>query len=477
MTNFIKLLRINHVLFISWIINFFLIGTFVSPINIYNLLNLEYLIDIRGNLVIVSLLINISILVFLFFNQKKIIRANVLAFLFIIFSILQAVSYYFFSNELIIGEYSSFFILTHIFFIISQSLIMTNIILLNNNKIFQAIIKYSIVIIAFILLFIIIKAGILSQQMSFEITNVEMLHININGFTRLLLLVYLFILIIFIEKKINFLNKMILLVIIILINYYMIILQSRLSILLLIVGTSIAILFDKNNKIHKKLLNLILIFGIPLLINSFQSDIKKNNISPLQIEKINLIEKNNSRNLSLCQVIDNLSTGRINKWIFLTKKIYENKSYILLGAGGPQIERLIFLENYNNYVTNSDNSCVGQRKIEGDNNPLDYQQQGQDAANGAVYSIISAGIMGLSIYLFMILLLIFLLYKIFFKINKNYSYLKSDDIYFKYSLLVTISLILRSFLENGFMVWGIDQIFFIMCASYVINYYYYIKKI
>ena len=88
------------------------------------------------------------------------------------------------------------------------------------------------------------------------------------------------------------------------------------SILLFIVGTAIVIFFDKNNKINQKLLNLILIFGIPLLIFSFQFDIKKENISPLKNKKINLVEKNNLRNLNLCQVIDNLSTGRINKWIF-----------------------------------------------------------------------------------------------------------------------------------------------------------------
>ena len=476
MSNFIKLLNINQVLLICWIINFFLIGTFISPIDINNL-NLGYLIDTRGNFVILSILINISILVFLTFNKKKFLRANILAFLFIIFSLLQTLSYYFFSNELTIGQYSSLFILTHIFFIISQSLIVTNIILINNNKIFQNIIKYSIATVVFILFFIIIKAGMPGQQMSLQITDVENLNININGFTRLILLVYLFVVVIFIEKKINFLSKIILLGIIILTNYYILILQSRMSILLFIVGTAIVIFFDKNNKINQKLLNLILIFGIPLLIFSFQFDIKKENISPLKNKKINLVEKNNLRNLNLCQVIDSLSTGRINKWIFLTKEIYENKSHIFLGLGGPQIDRLIFLKNYHNYQINLDNPCVVQKKIEGKDNPLDYENQGQDAANGAIYSIISAGILGLSIHLSIIFLLIFLLYKIFFKINKNYSYLKSEDIYFKYSLLVTISLILRSFLENGFMVWGIDQIFFLMCASYVINYYYYFKKI
>ena len=37
MSNFIKLLNINQVLLICWIINFFLIGTFISPIDINNL--------------------------------------------------------------------------------------------------------------------------------------------------------------------------------------------------------------------------------------------------------------------------------------------------------------------------------------------------------------------------------------------------------------------------------------------------------
>ena len=180
--------------------------------------------------------------------------------------------------------------------------------------------------------------------------------------------------------------------------------------------------------------------------------------------------------LSLFLLLDNFSTGRINKWIFLTQEIYKNKSHIFLGAGGPQTDRLIFLESYHNYQENLNNAGYKQKPVEGSSDPQDYEDQGQEAANAAIYSLVSAGILGLSIYLSIIFLLIFLLYKIFFKINKNYSYHRSEDIYFKYSLLVTILLILRSFLENGFMVWGIDHLFFLMCASYVCNYYYSNKK-
>ena len=106
----------------------------------------------------------------------------------------------------------------------------------------------------------------------------------------------------------------------------------------------------------------------------------------------------------------------------------------------------------------------------------DFFVQGQDVANGALYSFASAGILGLIIYFSIIFLLIFLLYKILVNFDKNYSYIKSSDIYFKYSSLVSLILILRSFLENGFMVWGIDQLFFILCASYVCNYYYFFKQ-
>ena len=198
---------------------------------------------------------------------------------------------------------------------------------------------------------------------------------------------------------------------------------------------------------------------------------------PLKNEKINLIEKNKLSNKSFFLLLDNFSTGRINKWIFLTQEIYKNKSHIFFGAGGPQIDRLIFLENFSNYQMNLNNAGYNQQKVEGSSDPQDYEEQGQEAANAALYSLVSAGILGLSIYLSVIFLLIFLIYKIFFEINKNYSYLRSEDIYFKYSLLVTILLILRSFLENGFMVWGIDHLFFLMCASYVCNYYYSNKKI
>jgi hypothetical protein len=474
MLNFVKLLNLNQILFISWIINLFLIGKFITPINVHNLLNIKYLIDIRGNLVILNILVNALILIFLTIYRKKKTPANVLAILFLIFSLAQSISYNYYLEEIYKRtNFNPIFILTHIFFIISPSLIIINILLINNSKLFQNIIKFSIGSIGFIIFFVIIRVEILRPQMSFQVINFESININYNGFSRLILLVYFFILIIFIEKKLNFLNKIILLVTVISINYFLITIQSRTAIILCVTGSTIAIFLERNRKLYKKLLNLILIFAIPLLIYSFKYNIKKNRIYNLQGERLNLTEQNSQTkdNTLKDNTLDAISTGRINKWIFITKELYNNKSYILFGRGGPQIDRLIFAENFHNYQINTKNYQSSEIK----NFLMIKDYQGQDVANGALYSILSAGILGLFIYLFIIFLIIFLLYKILVNIDKNYSYFKSKDIYFKYSSLVAIILILRSFLENGFMVWGVDQLFFILCASYVCNYYYSFK--
>ena len=476
MLNVIKLLKINQILFISWIINFFLIGKFISPINIDNLLNIKYLIDIRGNLVIFSIAINTFILLFLIFCQKKITAANFLGLLFLIFSIIQTISYIYSLEEYNKKiNYNLFFFLTHIFFTIAPTLIVINILLINNNKLFQNIIKFSIATISLFIFLIIIKSENIRPNMSVPIFNFELININVNGFSRLILMVYFVILIIFIEKKINSISKIILLAAIILINYFFLILQSRSTILLCVVGSIIAIMLEKNKKIYKKIVTLVFIFGIPILTYSLNNNLKQNRIYYLQGEKYSLKIINDEKReqqykKNIFEEADVISTGRINKWIFITEEIYSNVSYILLGRGGPQVDRLIFAEKFTVFQEKkpflNDNSSYKK----------DFFVQGQDVANGALYSFASAGILGLIIYFSIIFLLIFLLYKILVNFDKNYSYIKSSDIYFKYSSLVSLILILRSFLENGFMVWGIDQLFFILCASYVCNYYYFFKQ-
>lgn len=495
MSNFIKLYPLNSFLLISWIINFISIGKFLTKIKLSNLFDIDHLIDARGNLVVINIIINIFILIFLLSKEKKISLSIVPGLLFFIFCILQSISYFFFLEEFHKKNYNLFFFLSHIFFIISPILTIINLLLINNQKLFRIIILCSIIIVLLYISFITISVENIKPQMFVKIFFREFITINFNGFSRLILLIYFFLLIIFLQNK-STTKKIFFYLSITFINFVIIYTQSRTAFILSFLCSAIIIFFEKNNKTFQKLVIFISIFIIPIFLYLIYFNPKENRLYKLQGEKNNLINqdvnfninnqntssnKNEKKNeieeqfdkLSLERKIDIFSTGRLNKWFFAINEIYSNKIEILFGMGGPQSDRLLFMEKFYSYQVkeNLNNQIKTAKNLEQPKNNS-TTQQGQDIANGALYSLITAGVLGFLIYLFIILFFIVLIFKILLRTSASYSYYNSKDIYYKYSSIVLIFLILRSVIENGFMVWGIDNIFFLMCSGYICKYYF-----
>ena len=58
-------------LLFCWCANFIIIGKFISPVKIENLISAQYLKEIRGNLSIILLALNIFCFFFLFEKKKN----------------------------------------------------------------------------------------------------------------------------------------------------------------------------------------------------------------------------------------------------------------------------------------------------------------------------------------------------------------------------------------------------------------------
>ena len=85
---------------------------------------------------------------------------------------------------------------------------------------------------------------------------------------------------------------------------------------------------------------------------------------------------------------------------------------------------------------------------------------GNDAANSLLYLYLCGGFLGLFIILIFGLYQLYLFY--FALVNLD----KINDIYFSICIKIFIFVILRSFFENSYVSWSIDQIIFILTALY-----------
>ena len=134
--------------------------------------------------------------------------------------------------------------------------------------------------------------------------------------------------------------------------------------------------------------------------------------------------------------LDNISTGRLDKWKIVSIHMINSKIKNILFGNGPEFDRKII------------------------------NKEGNDAANGLIYLLLCGGLFGLFSF--------FIIIKKYLKIILNAFVNKKNldnDVYLCFSICCIISLSLRSLVENGFFVYGVD---FLLIVS---SFFYTVKKL
>ncbi len=134
--------------------------------------------------------------------------------------------------------------------------------------------------------------------------------------------------------------------------------------------------------------------------------------------------------------LDLISTGRFHKWKLASIHVINSKIKNIIFGNGPEFDRKIITT------------------------------KGNDAGNGFIYVLLCGGVLGLFFLFITISKYLKIILKIFNN-RKNLDY----DIYFYFSIICITSLGLRSLVENGFLVYGVD---FLLITS---SFFYAAKKL
>jgi hypothetical protein len=398
---------------------------FVAPLN-FNLSILELLKTILSKL---QLLIFFFLTLFFFIRIeiKKFFFQNKIIFLFFILSLLQFVPFFFkkinFGNIIFIIQNLNVILFLSIFLVIYKKKMKEILIL-----------SYSVFFLVFIYF-------LFYYYFTYFTTNHIMYgfyHPKINflfeyndpprssGLSRLALFLLIFFEFnkFFFKKKIKYFLISIILVPIIILT------QSRINIFLLMLFL-FYLFFIINNKKFFFLYYIIIPFIFIIILNFLKPSNKiiTYSDSKFQYNSIEILNKN-IRPLDP----ESFSSRRFEGWLY----IFELKK--------------------NNTINNID-AIIGFGP-QGDRIFIPYT-----VSNAALYTFLSCGIFGLSILILIYFNLIILLYK---KIKRSY-YLLAENEYTKISFFLITFIVLRSLLENSFVIFGIDSIF-LLIAIQLFNY-------
>ena len=468
----------------SWFHQWISIGTFINlDFSKFNF-NFDWLLSNR-NLLILNLPLN---LILFFFLIKK--NNNNLIIFFILF-----LSYFigtinfqinFFSSEVIHTNIPLTWHLTFSLNILCTILILNNLNVLGLEINYKIITFISLTFLFLIAFFIFFQKGNLFTNPSYNLNIFgSNKTINSNGLSRGLIIIFIFIFIRLLanQKKISYF----LIFSCFLLSYLIISNEGRLNFISLLIAI-ILILFLSSFSLKKKILIFSLVFLTPLLTNIFikniifkiefdkesilnaqfesilnvqfedvVKDLKKNRLFGLQgeirggslkNETINSIVNFNSSLNEKCENIiinDNeflnkvnaLTTGRVKKWQCVLKL---QNDFIF--GNGPEHDRRILVPE----------------------SKSDILKQGQDVANGALYALISGGIVGICCYLLILFKYFRMCIQIIILKKKNYLI---KDVFFLSSFVTVGYLIGRSLFENGFSSYGIDFLIFVPCYIFM----------
>jgi hypothetical protein len=277
---------------------------------------------------------------------------------------------------------------------------------------------------------------------------------NQNGVCRILSILSIFMTCFyFIKKRVAYLLSPFI------INFLIINIESRQGVILIIIQLLIIIIFycQKRELIGKMLQYFFLLIIIPLCLSFFfKNNLQKNRLFMFQgdlkndsvlkdnkqimfqgdLKNDSVLKDNKQIDITIIKV-NVFTTGRLYKWDTALMHVINSKIKNILFGNGPEFDR----------------------KIEA-------TRGGGDIANGILYTFLCGGLLGLFSF--------FILIKKFLKIILYAFYNKqklNTDIYFCFSVCCIISLTLRSLVENGFLVYGVD---FLLITSSI---FYLIKKL
>ena len=288
-----------------------------------------------------------------------------------------------------------------------------------------------LLIFIYIIIFFISNNFYILSNYYLNFSNIE-IATNTNGISRMLCMLNIFITCHYFIKT----NKFYLLILFI-INLLIMMLESRQGLVLITVQLILIIFFmhKKKGLIKKMSQYFLLLIIIPFCLAPFfkKNRLQENRLFMLQGELgYNRMETKDDN----LRKLDDISTGRIDKWRIVYVHIINSKIKNILFGNGPQFDRQIITT------------------------------KGNDLANGILYVFLCGGLLGL----FSFFLIIKKILKIILYTFYNKTKLKTD-VYLCFSVCCIISLTLRSLVENGFLFYSVD---FLLITSSI---FYLIKKL
>ena len=280
-----------------------------------------------------------------------------------------------------------------------------------------------------------------------------------TGISRWLLILYIFCLSFYlVGKKKNYLFYLLM----IFTGTFIYLFQSRTSIYFLFIATFIIFFKDKNY--IKNLIKIIFIFISIYLLSTFIVQFKHyTNVQKLKNEIVSV-----EKNIDKTEKPDHLFGLSLKLEELKTRKnIYtENQQSRNFGqennfsTGRTEIWKKLFTYIFNTKPSNA---------LLGFGSQSDRYLSGQNASNGGVYVLISAGIFGFIIYLLICLNITLLIYKLI-KFKKKILEHKQKYSLLVFSILCLIFLMCRSLVEISFMTFGLDYLLFLVCFLNLYNF-------
>jgi len=273
---------------------------------------------------------------------------------------------------------------------------------------------------------------------------------RITGVSRLLLFFYIILTCytFFILKEKNYKKVALLYLLIIFTGSLIWSFQSR-TILLTKIIIDVLLIYFLQIKIKNKIIIFLILTLLPIILHNSIILVKNKESRDLFLSELNLIFKNiytkNNNDINLNnnliikknRIFNENTSGRTEIWNAIIKK---SKDSLLFGHGS-QADR---------WYINRDDSFYN------------------NASSAFFYSLICGGVSGVLIY---ILIFYKSLKLVFFIFLRNKFFFKKNNLLTISSFFILIALLLRSLVENSFMLFSIDNIFFLTC------YYILIKKV
>ena len=437
--------------------------------------SLKYIFEtLRANYALISLVINIIIFIYLISVNKlnkNLINIILLSILLILPQIIGL-----FNNILnykIIDQQS----ITYSLHLTSTAFNIFNLFFLRDSKYTKYIFFFPLVCLSlqyFIFFsnysFLQIQYGGFPIRINLLDTNYNF-YFNSNGLGRTTSIFYIFSIIYFFNVS-DFKKKMISLILCSISLIFILLLSGRFNILCLIIISSIILFYNKDFIIRNFFRVLIYIFAILIIVHGtelYKKEILKKDFKGVQLKEElkkfetnslnfnilrNSVPQSNSNIINkytLDQIdnnylygfvtkLNNLSTGRLIKWIFIIQK---NEKYFL--GQGPNMDRKFFQTEI----------------LKIDKNKSNHLDGANDSASGILYTHISSGILGIiSIIIFFISILIILI--------KERILFDKSNILLNVYLFIFLFLSLRIFFEIGYFIHGIDYLL-LMLFILIIN--------